>query len=199
MTYSLSTDGANLIKSHEGFSLKFYGDPKGYPTVGWGHLITKSKVYTKNTTGNPADSLLTQAEANALSASLNLGYTSPITQTKADSFFTSDTSSAVAAVNNLTLPYGCSFSQSQFDALVSLTFNAGTGVLDTNDVKTMINNAQIYAMFPGSMTPYEVDNCSKQVSRAFSYDRTLQPRRNAEATLFCKGQRYSHIYPVYTL
>lgn len=45
--FSLGTDGANLIKKHEGFSLKFYGDPYGYPTVGWGHLITDTKVYKK--------------------------------------------------------------------------------------------------------------------------------------------------------
>lgn len=34
---------------------------------------------------------------------------------------------------------------------------------------------------------------------ANSYDRNLQPRRNEEATLFCKGERYTHKYPVYTL
>lgn len=56
---NLGTDGANLIKSHEGFS---YRDPYGYPT------------------GNPNDSLLTQAQADALSKSLNPGYTSPISQ-----------------------------------------------------------------------------------------------------------------------
>lgn len=199
MTFSLGTDGANLIKSYEGFCLKFYGDPKGYPTVGWGHLITKSKVYTKNTTGNPNDSLLTQAEADALSKSLNLSYTSPITQTKANSFFTSDTSDAVADVNALNIPSGCSLSQSQFDALVSLRFNAGLGVLATNDVVTMLNSRPIYANFPYSMTAAECDSCSKLVSKAFSYDRSLQPRRNAEAKLFCKGQRYTHKYPVYTL
>ncbi|GFN31364.1 glycoside hydrolase family protein [Paenibacillus xylaniclasticus] len=77
-SFSLGTDGANLIKSHEGFSLKFYGDLKGYPTVGWGHLITKTKVYTANKTGNPNDSLLSQKEADALSKALSLGYTSPI-------------------------------------------------------------------------------------------------------------------------
>lgn len=135
--FSLGTDGANLIKTHEGFSLKFYGDPYGYPTVGWGHLITKTKTYTKNTTGNPNDSLLSQAEADALSNSLNLGYTSPISQSKANSFFTNDTARAVADVNKLVLPTGCQFTQSQFDALVSLTFNAGPGVLATSDVQCL--------------------------------------------------------------
>ncbi|WP_074100081.1 lysozyme [Paenibacillus sp. P3E] len=193
---NLGTGGANLIKSHEGFSLKFYGDPVGYPTVGWGHLITRNRTYTKNTTGNAKDSLLTQAEANALSSSLNLGYTSPISQSKANTFFAEDTADAVTAVNSLSLP---SLSQSQFDALVSLTFNGGPGVLDTKDVKAMLDYKQIYPDFHGPISKNELDTCSKLVSKAFSYDRNLQRRRNQEATLFCKGRKYTHKYPVYTL
>ncbi|NQX46860.1 lysozyme [Paenibacillus tritici] len=196
---NLGTGGANLIKSHEGFSLKFYGDPVGYPTVGWGHLITKTKTYTKNTTGNPNDSLLTQAQANALSSSLNLGYTSPISQTQANNFFTNDTAKAVAAVNKLAPPNGHTFSQSQFDALVSLTFNGGSGVLATADVQAMLKYEQIYPSFIGPRTTNELDTCSRLVSKAFSYDRNLQRRRNEEATLFCKGSGYTHKYPVYTV
>jgi GH24 family phage-related lysozyme (muramidase) len=181
------------------FSLKFYGDPVGYPTVGWGHLITDTKTYTKNTTGNPSDSLLTQAQANALSSSLNLGYTSPISQSQANTFFTNDTAKAVTAVNKLVLPTGMSFTQSQFDALVSLTFNAGSGVLTTPDVKNLLAYKLIYSSFQGPRSKEENDNCSKLVSKAFSYDRNLQRRRNEEATLFCKGMGYTHKYPVYTL
>ncbi|MED1726335.1 lysozyme [Brevibacillus parabrevis] len=197
--FSLGTDGANLIKKHEGFSLKFYGDPKGYPTVGWGHLITDTKVYKKNTTGNPNDSLLSQTEADALSKSLNLGYTSPISQSKANSFFADDTAKAVKAVNDLKLPTGCQFTQSQFDALVSLTFNGGTKVLTTPDVQAMLTHRFIYQFFAGPLTPAESDTCSKLVSKAFSYDKNLKTRRNEEATLFCKDAKYTHKYPVYTL
>ncbi|WP_019639171.1 lysozyme [Paenibacillus fonticola] len=189
--FSLGTGGADLIKKHEGFSLKFYGDPKGYPTVGWGHLITKTKVYTKN-------SLLTQKEADDLSKSLKLDYTSPISQSKANTFFTEDTAKAVKAVNDLVLPKGCQFTQSQFDALVSLTFNGGPGVLKTDDVKAMLAHALIFP-FIGPILPDDLDTCSKLVSKAFSYDRNLKPRRNEEATLFCKGMKYTHKYPVYSL
>lgn len=195
---SLGTDGENLIKKHEGFCLKFYGDPYGYPTVGWGHLITKSRKYNENTTGNPEDSILTQAQADALSRDLNLSYTSPISRTYAQTLFDNDTESAVEEVNNLKPPQNCEFSQSQFDALVSLTFNCGPGVLETNDVEAMIASPYIYENF-GQLTPDQSDTCSRLVSKAFSYDRNLQPRRNSEATLFCKGQQYSHKYPVYTL
>jgi len=189
---SLSTSGADFMKSHEGLSLKFYGDPYGYPTVGYGHLITKSKVYTKNTT-------LTQAQADALSKSLGLSYTSPISQSQANTFFTNDTAKAVAAVNKAVRPTGMNFTQSQFDALVSLTFNAGPGVLDTNDVEALLAYKLIYSSFQGPRSKEELDNCSKLVSKAFSYDRNLTRRRNEEATLFCKGMGYTHKYPVYTL
>lgn len=134
-----------------------------------------------------------------MSNSLSLGYTSPISQSKADSLFSNDTAGAVAAVNNLTLPTGCQFSQYQFDALVSLTFNAGAGVLATSDVQAMLAYTCIYPTFIGPLTATESDTCSQLVSKAFSYDRNLQPRRNAEATLFCKDRNYDHIYPVYTL
>jgi len=198
---TLGIDGATLIKKYEGFSLKFYGDPYGYPTVGWGHLITDKTVYSnhKNTTGNPSDSLLTQAEADALSKSLSLGYTSPITQPQADNFFTSDTSDAVAKVNGLTLPSQQQFSKYQFDALVSLVFNCGDKVLQTPDVVNMLCYAPIFTTYTGNPTAAELDTCSRLVSKAFSYDPNLKPRRNEEATLFCKGMGYSHKYPVYTL
>lgn len=192
MAYKLSTDGTNLIKKSEGFSLKFYGDPKGFPTVGWGHLITSAKVYTKNTP-------LSQADADALSTSLNLGYTSPITQSMADTFFDNDTARAIAAVNSLVLPANCQLSQNQFDALVSLTFNGGTKVLQTPDVVTMLTCVFIYPTYYVPLTQSEIDTCSKLVSKAFSYDINLQNRRNEEATLFCKGMQYTHKYPVYTL
>jgi GH24 family phage-related lysozyme (muramidase) len=198
-TFSLGTEGKKIIKDSEGYSLKFYGDPKGYPTVGWGHLITSSKTYKKNTTGNPKDSLLTQKEADALSKSLKLDYTSPISETKAESFFTNDTKSAVDAVNKLSLPSGAEFSQTQFDALVSLTFNGGSKVLETNDVVTMLKNTKIYPTYKKQLTETEADACSKLVSKAFSYDKNLKPRRNKEATLFCTDQKYTHKYPVYTL
>ncbi|MED1948895.1 MULTISPECIES: glycoside hydrolase family protein [Brevibacillus] len=73
-----------------------------------------------------------QAEADALSNFLNLGYTSPISQSKANTFFADDTAKAVTAVNKLKLPTGCQFTQSQFDALVSLTYNGDPGVLETH-------------------------------------------------------------------
>lgn len=197
--FSLSANGATFIKEREGFALKFYADSEGYPTVGWGHLITKKYTYAKNPSGVASKGYLTQAQANALSSSLGLNYTSPISQTKANNFFATDTATAIAAVNRLPVPSGHNFSQSQFDALVSLAFNGGPGVLNTKDVRALIAHNQIYPTFSGPLSVSELDTCSKLVSRAFSYDKNLKTRRNAEAILFCKGRAYTHKYPVYSL
>lgn len=189
---SLNTAGLNFIKEHEGLCLNFYADSYGYPTVGYGHCITKKYTYTPN-------SPLTQAQADALSANLSLDYCSPITQAKANALLSSDVKWAVDAVNGLILPTGCQFSQSQFNALVSLVFNCGSGVLLTSDVVAMYNCPNIYSSYARSLTAGQSDTCSRLVSKAFSYDRTLQKRRNEEATLFCSCENYTHKYPVYTL
>ena len=49
MNMILSTNGENLIKSFEGFSLKEYPDNRGIPTIGWGctHGVTKGMVLTQ--------------------------------------------------------------------------------------------------------------------------------------------------------
>lgn len=58
---NLSLNGEMLIQGFEGFCLSFYADSKGYPTVGYGHLITSKETFAKNKTGNPNDSVLTKA------------------------------------------------------------------------------------------------------------------------------------------
>lgn len=60
----------------------------------------------------------------------------------------------------------------------------------------MLRNRKIYAW---DLTSSEGDTCSKLVSKAFSYDKSLKSRRNKEAEYFCKGKPYTHKYKVYTL
>jgi len=169
-----------MIKNHEGFCLSFYGDPKGYPTVGWGHCISQSYTYTKNTSSNLSTSLLTTAEATALKNALGLSYSSPITQSQADTFFNNDTASAVNAVNKLSLPAGHSFSVSQFDALVSMTFNCGSGVLQTSDVVAMLANTLIYPTYSGTRTTAQNDTCSRLVSNASRITGLCSPAETAK-------------------
>lgn len=193
---NLSIRGGLFIKEHEGYCPSFYADSKGYPTVGYGHLITPYVTYSPNKTGNPYDSILTTKQASDLVKKYKLPYTSPITKAKAGELFNEDVQSAVELVNKIELPSGCIFSQAQFDAMVSLVYNGGKKVLDTDDVKTLIHNRNIFAW---DLTKTECDKCSRIVSRAFSYDASLKNRRNDEARLFCEGKPYTHKYDVYTL
>lgn len=166
-----SANGISFIKSEEGFKLTVYTDTKGNLTVGYGHKVLSGD-------------------------NLKLGDT--ITQSKADQFFLTD---IVKVSENPINALSCAshLGQNQFDALASIVFNGGSGVLATNDMKTMFTYAEIFPDFMGPLSSTEIDTCSKLVSKAFSYDRNLQPRRNREATLFCKGEGYTHKYPVYTL
>lgn len=194
---NLSLNGEKLIQGFEGFCLSFYADTVGYPTVGYGHLITRRRTFRRNTTGDPNDSKLTKAEAAALVKDFKLSYSSPISIDKAESLFLKDVKTAVAAVNAYNkIPSGCVLSQYQFDALVSIVYNGGPGVLDTHDMEAMLTNRKIYAW---NLTSSECDACSKLVSKAFSYDRSLKSRRNKEAEYFCQTKPYTHKYKVYTL
>lgn len=192
----LSINGEMLIQGFEGFCLSFYADSKGYPTVGYGHLITAKETFAKNTTGNPNDSILSKAQAASLVRKYKLSYSSPVSIDEAESLFLKDVASAVALVNNLNLPAGCILSQHQFDALVSIAYNSGKRIFDTDDMKAMLRNSKIFAW---NLTSAQCDICSRLVSKAFSYDKSLKPRRNKEAAYFCKGKPYTHKYNVYTL
>lgn len=111
-----STTGINLIKKHESCSLSVYADANGYPTVGWGHLLSSSRTYTPNKALSNADSKKELVLAG-------LSSTSSITQSKADQLLTDDIAVAEGMVNTKNEEVYNKMSQNQFDALVSLTFN----------------------------------------------------------------------------
>lgn len=166
-----SDNGIEFIKNEEGHKLYVYPDSKGNPTCGYGHLVVSGD---------------------------NLKMWDTITQEKADEFFSDDlVNSTEGPINELDC--ASELSQNQFDALASIVFNGGSGVLETNDMNDMFNYPEIFPDFYGPLSSNEINNCSIKVSKAFSYDRSLKGRRNREATLFCEGEVYTHKYPVYTL
>lgn len=101
---TLGAAGLELIKSFEGCRLKAYKPvtTEKHWTIGWGHY----------------------------GADVTEGMT--ITQAQADDLLVKDCAGSVAAVNN---PKYCpiteALNQNQFDALVSFTFNCGSGGLKT--------------------------------------------------------------------
>jgi lysozyme len=99
MTRPLNPAGLALIKSFEECRLTVYADEGGRPTVGWGHLISDDD-------------------------DLDTGDT--ITQQEADDLLLDDLQDACDSVCvKVTVP----LSDNQYAALVSLTYEAGTGPL----------------------------------------------------------------------
>lgn len=175
----LSPQGLKLISLFEGCVLHVYNDkaksaayPKGHATIGYGHLLHKGE-YTKK---DPQ----------------------VITQQQAEDLLREDAAKHEHAVNFcVKVP----LTQNQFDALVSLSFNVGTGLLEKPPGKFTATkegfagsslvkaiNAGICA---GSVTKIGATNVA-EIRRLFGLwnksggkvDKGLVGRRNSEAIVF---------------
>jgi lysozyme len=119
----MSSHGLDLLQQWEGFKLQVYKDSAGLPTIGVGHLLTKSELSSGkiNINGVPvkyADGLTTQ-QVNDLLAQ--------------------DVQPAATAVNN---GVKVALNQNQFDTLVSFTFNVGVGAFASSTLLKLLNQGQ---------------------------------------------------------
>lgn len=105
----ISRQGLDLICRFEGFSPIIYMCPAGYPTIGYGHLITEAnkEQFLDGVDEDEALDLLRQDVAVAERAVLRL----------------------------ISVP----LTQGQFDALVSFTFNLGAGALQRSTLRRKVN------------------------------------------------------------
>jgi lysozyme len=108
----ISKDGLDLICRFEGFSPVIYICPAGYPTIGYGHLIT---------------------EAN------KERFLDGVDEDEALELLRSDVGKAERAVLRL---ISVPLTQGQFDALVSFTFNLGSGALQRSTLRRKINREE---------------------------------------------------------
>ena len=108
----ISKDGLDLICRFEGFSPVIYICPAGYPTIGYGHLITEAnkEQFLDGVDEDEALELLRKDVAVAERAVLRL----------------------------ITVP----LTQGQFDALVSFTFNLGSGALQRSTLRQKVNREE---------------------------------------------------------
>jgi GH24 family phage-related lysozyme (muramidase) len=195
---NISTTGKDLIKKYEGCKLDVYGDANGYPTVGYGHKLSDT-VYSSYKNKN-----LPTKTANKELKAAGLSYTSPIEQTQANTLLTKDLTSVDQKVDSKNEDHYNKFTQNQFDALCSLTFNVPKA-LSSNDMTTLLNKSMTYSDYGAPMSDSDLKTMAQAVTNAFLWTKAdgerqagLVNRRNAEMKLFCTGMKYSYNKIPYT-
>ncbi len=108
----ITQDGINLIKRFEGFEPNIYLDATGLPTIGYGHLLR-------------------QGEAEM--------FKSGISPEAGEALLIKDVLSAEQAVLRL---IRVPLTDGQFDALVSFTFNLGSGALQRSTLRRKVNREE---------------------------------------------------------
>ncbi len=119
----MSAHGLGLLEQWEGFKLKVYKDSAGLPTIGVGHLLTKSeltsgKIVIKGAAVKYAGGLTNQQVIDLLAQDV-----APVGQ---------------VVTKAVTVP----LTQNQFDALVSFTFNVGNAAFTGSTLLKVLNQKQ---------------------------------------------------------
>jgi lysozyme len=138
MSMKVGQSGKNLFKEWEGLVTCVYLDSGGEPTIGIGHLLTRSE----RTSGK----IIIQGQA--------VSYQSGLTEQQCWELLDQDLDGAEKAVNEaVTVP----LNQNQFDALVSFVFNVGTGAFRGSTLLKLLNQAQ-YNQVPAQLRRWVRDN-----------------------------------------
>jgi GH24 family phage-related lysozyme (muramidase) len=141
----ITQTGLELIKKFEGFSSHIYICAAGYPTIGYGHLVKENE----------------RAE-----------FANGITEAQALELLRKDVQIAEKAVSRLiTVP----LTDGQFDALVSFTFNLGSGALQRSTLRNKINREE-YEDVPAEFMKWVLAGGRKLEG--------LIKRRNSEAYMY---------------
>jgi lysozyme len=108
----VSDEGLNPIKRFEGFSETVYICPAGYPTIGYGHVVFGHEVESF------AEGILEEQATDLLRQDVAIA--------------------EYAVVRHINVP----LSDGQFDALVSFTFNLGSGALQRSTLRRKLNRQE---------------------------------------------------------
>jgi lysozyme len=131
-------NGKNLFKEWEGLVTHVYLDSGGAPTIGIGHLLTRSE----RTSGK----MIIQGQA--------LDYRDGLTEQQCWDLLDQDLDGVEKTVNEaVTVP----LNQNQFDALVSFAFNVGNGAFRGSTLLKLLNQGQ-YDQVPAQLERWNKDN-----------------------------------------
>lgn len=123
----MSEHGLGLLEKWEGFELNVYKDSAGLPTIGVGHLLTKSELSSGKIVLN----------------GVPVPYSDGLTNQQVLDLLGQDVKPAELAVNN---GVKVALNQNQFDALVSFTFNVGVGAFTSSTLLKVLNQQQYTAV-----------------------------------------------------
>ncbi len=141
----ITDEGLDLIKRFEGFSSSIYICPAGYPTIGYGHVVLDEE---KDQFGTGID------------------------QKQGEDLLRRDAQVAERAVLRL---IDVHLSDGQFDALVSFTFNLGSGALQRSTLRRKVNREE-HGDVPAQFKRWVWAGGRKL--------KGLERRRNAESDLY---------------
>ena len=134
----MSQHGIDLITQWEGFEFKVYKDSAGLPTIGVGHLLTKSeltsgKIVINGVPVQYADGLTSQQVLDLLGQDVG-----PAAQT-------------------VTKDVRVALNQNQFDALASFTFNVGDAAFTGSTLLKLLNQGK-YDQVPTQLRRWNKSN-----------------------------------------
>jgi len=130
--------GKNLFKEWEGLVTHEYLDSGGAPTIGIGHLLTRSE----RTSGK----IVIGGQA--------IDYRNALTEQQCWDLLDQDLDSTERTVNGAVI---APLNQNQFDALVSFTFNVGDGAFRGSTLLRLLNQGQ-YDQVPAQLRRWDKDN-----------------------------------------
>ena len=139
MAMQVGQRGKNLFKEWEGLVTHEYLDSGAPPTIGIGHLLTRSRSgrQGKISIGGQA-----------------LDYRNGITEQQCWDLLDEDLAGSEATVNEAVK---VSLNQNQFDALVSFAFNVGDGAFRSSTLLRLLNQGQ-YDQVPAQLRRWNMDN-----------------------------------------
>ncbi|MDT5293348.1 MAG: lysozyme [Acidobacteriota bacterium] len=127
----MSQHGLGLLTQWEGCELEVYNDSAGLPTIGVGHLLTKSEL----------------SSGKIVIGGVPVKYSGGITQQQAEDLLAQDLAPTTQAVTN---GVKVALNANQFDALTSFTFNVGIGAFTSSTLLKVLNQGQ-YAQVPDQL------------------------------------------------
>lgn len=117
MISTLSPDGLEFLKRHEGLRLHMYEDSAGHATIGYGHLVHRGPIGSNPSAEAPYLHGLTPAQAGLILAR--------------------DTLAAQRGVGQIVTR---GLAQYEFDALVSLAYNIGLHAFSTSTLARRVQS-----------------------------------------------------------